>query len=209
MNTDDFINELSHRTPPPAPRRAALALYGLAGLLLGGIAFIAIGGLRPDLDSAWRSTALKMSFGALAVMAMLPIMNRVIVNDLRIARATLGVIAVAVLAAGVSITGMAMTHEPLRWTLWTGGGVPSCLWQIPLIAAPTGTALLFALRRFGPTRLGVAGMTTGVVAGALSAIPYSLFCPVDFAPYVATWYTVAFAACAALGALGGSRFLRW
>lgn len=103
---------------------------------------------------------------------------------------------------------MATTHEPLRWTLWTGGGVPNCLWQSPLIAAPTGAALLFALRRFGPTRLGVAGMTAGAVASALSAIPYSLFCPVDFAPYVATWYTVAFAICGALGALGGSRLLR-
>lgn len=209
MNTDDFINDLSHRTPPRAPRRATLALYGLAGLLLAGIAFIAIGGVRPDLEAARLSTALKMGFGALVVMAMLPIMNRVVGNDLRIARATLGVISVAVVAAGVSITGMAMTHEPLRWTLWTGGGVPSCLWQIPLIAAPTGAALILAMRRFGPTRLSVAGMTAGAVAGALSAIPYSLFCPIDFAPYVATWYTAAFAICAALGATMGARLLRW
>jgi len=209
MNTEDFIGALSRQTPPPAPKRAMLAVYGLIGLALAGVVFIAIGGVRADLGAAWLSTTLKMSFGALAAIAFLPILNRVIGQNHRILDAAFGVGGVLVLAVLVSAIGLAATDTTLRSTRWTGGGVPDCLWQIPLIAAPTAAALMFAVRRFGPTRLGFAGLGIGAMAGAASAIPYSLFCPIDFAPYVATWYTAAFAICAVIGAILGARLLRW
>lgn len=209
MKTDDFIRELAAAAPSPAPRRSSLVLYGVTGLMLAAAAFIAIGGVRPDLGGAWLSTGLKIAFGALAALAMLPLMIQSTRPTLRITGVAAWPLLVLAAAAGVSIAGLVMTAAPLRWTLWTSGGVPACLWQIPLIAIPTGAALMLAVRRFAPTRLGVAGLAIGAVAGALAAIPYSLFCPVDFAPYVATWYTAAFMICAALGAIVGARFLRW
>lgn len=209
MKTEEFIHDLATRMPPPAAKRSSLVLFGLGGLVLAGTGFVAIAGARPDLDAAWISTLLKMSFGALCVVALAPLLWRVAGQNLRIGAASGGVIGVVALACIVSIVGLAMTAEPLRLALWTNGGVPDCLWQIPLIAIPIAAALLIPARRFGPTRIGVAALTIGAAAGALAAIPYSLFCPVDFAPYVATWYTAAFAICAVLGAALGVRFLRW
>jgi hypothetical protein len=209
MKTEDFIHDLATRTAPPAAKRSGLVLFGVVGLALAGTAFIAIAGTRPDLGAAWPSTLLKMGFGALCVVALLPMLRRAIGQDLRIGAAARGVIGVVTFAGIVSAVGIAMTAEPHRMALWTSGGIPDCLWQIPLIAVPIAATLLFAARRFAPTRIGVAALTVGAIAGALAAIPYSLFCPIDFAPYVATWYTAAFAICAALAGLMGARFLRW
>ena len=52
-------------------------------------------------------------------------------------------------------------------------------------------------------------MSAGVLSGALAAMAYALTCPVDSAAFVATWYPLAIAACAALGALAGKLALRW
>jgi hypothetical protein len=38
---------------------------------------------------------------------------------------------------------------------------------------------------------------------------YSMYCPVDSAAFVATWYALAIALCAAVGAIVGSILLRW
>lgn len=209
MKTEDFIRDLASTAPPRAPKRASLAVYGFAGLALASAAFISLSGVRPDLGEAWPSTGLKMAFGALAAAAVTPLLTRIAGQSLHVKEAIIWPALVLCFAAVVSIVGLAMTTDALRWTLWTSGGVPDCLWRIPLIAAPMGAALILAMRRFGPTRLGLAGLAVGAVAGGLAAIPYSLFCPIDFAPYVATWYAVAFGICAALGALLGARFLRW
>lgn len=209
MKTDDFIRELAIAAPPPAPKSSSLVTYGLAGLVLGAAVFVGIGGVRPDLGAAWLSTGLKIAFGALAALSMAPLLSRIARPSLRTGHAAIWPALVLALAAIVSVAGMAATAEPMRWTLWTSGGVPDCLWQIPMIAAPAGAGLMLAVRRFGPTRLGLAGLAIGAITGALAAIPYSLFCPIDFAPYVATWYTAAFGLCAALGAVAGARLLRW
>lgn len=209
MKTEDFIRDLASTAPPLAPKRNSLFVYGFAGLVLASAAFVSLSGVRPDLGEAWLSTGLKMSFGALAAAAMAPLMTRIAGQSLHVRNAIVWPALVLALAAAVSVVGLAITTDALRWTLWTGGGVPDCLWRIPLIAAPMGAALVLAMRRFGPTRLGLAGLAIGVVAGGLAAIPYSLFCPIDFAPYVATWYAAAFGVCAALGASVGARFLRW
>ncbi|MGE3302119.1 MAG: NrsF family protein [Hyphomonadaceae bacterium] len=209
MKTDDFIRDLASTAPPLAPKRGSLFVHGFAGLTFASVAFIGLSGVRPDLGDAWLSTGLKVSFGALAAAAMAPLMTRIAGQSLHVRNAIVWPALVLTLAAAVSVVGLAMTTDAMRWTRWTGSGVPDCLWQIPLIAAPMGAALILAMRRFGPTRLSLAGLAIGAVAGGLAAIPYSLFCPIDFAPYVATWYTAAFAICAALGATMGARLLRW
>jgi hypothetical protein len=38
---------------------------------------------------------------------------------------------------------------------------------------------------------------------------YAMYCPVDSVAFVTTWYVVAIALCAALGAVVGARLLRW
>ncbi|MDQ2861234.1 MAG: DUF1109 domain-containing protein [Pseudomonadota bacterium] len=55
----------------------------------------------------------------------------------------------------------------------------------------------------------MAGAAAGLLAGAAGATVYGLYCDETAALFVVTWYTLAIAVCAAIGALLGARWLRW
>ena len=52
-------------------------------------------------------------------------------------------------------------------------------------------------------------MVAGGCAGAFGAAIYGFHCDETASPFVVIWYTLGMAAVAALGALAGSRWLRW
>ncbi len=63
-----------------------------------------------------------------------------------------------------------------------------------------------------PRRTGTAGScgaAAGLLAGAIGAALYATHCPDDSPLFVATWYTLAIGFVVGLGALAGSRLLRW
>jgi hypothetical protein len=66
-----------------------------------------------------------------------------------------------------------------------------------------------ALRHGAPTRPAFAGAVAGLAAGGLAATLYAAHCTDDSPLFVATWYTIAIAVLAGLGALGGRLFARW
>jgi hypothetical protein len=115
-------------------------------------------------------------------------------------------VAVAALATGVALMG---EMPERRLEAWLGGGFPWCLVLVPVLAAPTAAGLLWLMRAFAPTRLALAGAAIGAFSGGVGAMAYSMYCPVDSVAFVTTWYVVAIALCAALGAVAGSRLLRW
>lgn len=208
MNTDDLIKRLAQTPAPSLNTFWVLAPVALAGFAAASAFFLLSAGTRPDLMEAWAATCLKLAFGLIAAMALLPFVMRATRPNVRI-RETLTPAAMFIGAAALlTSVGLAAAPAELRWVLWTGGGAPDCLVRIPLISLPIGAALFVAARRFAPTRLSLAGAALGATAGALAALPYSLFCPIDSAPYVATWYTGAILICALLGAAAG-RALRW
>src|SRR5258708_5912743 len=82
-----------------------------------------------------------------------------------------------------------------------------------LAAAPLSLPLLIAsligLRHGGPSRPAIAGAIAGMVSAGLAATLYASHCT-DASPlFVATWYTIATALVTAIGALAGSRMLRF
>jgi hypothetical protein len=80
---------------------------------------------------------------------------------------------------------------------------------IPILAVPAAALLTWFMRAFTPTRITLTGAAIGALSGGVSAMAYAMYCPTDSVAFVTTWYTLAIAVCAALGALVGSRFLRW
>ena len=209
MNTDDLIRQLPAEPPRQAPRPITVWLAGGGALLVAALIFVLFAGMRPDIATAWPATALKIGFGVLALLALAPIVTRVVAPNVRLRDKVLFVVALIALAGALTFYGLATAPEALRWTLWTGGGLPDCLIRIPLIAAPIAATLFVVARKFGPTRLSAAGAALGAIAGALAIIPYSLFCPIDSVAYVATWYTVSIGICAVLASLAATRALRW
>jgi hypothetical protein len=76
--------------------------------------------------------------------------------------------------------------------------------SLPLLAGA-----LFGLRHGAPTRPAVAGAIAGMLSAGFAATLYASHCTDDSPLFVATWYTVATALVAAIGALAGSRLLRF
>jgi hypothetical protein len=84
-----------------------------------------------------------------------------------------------------------------------------CLAYIPLIGIGPLAIFLLALRHGAPTRPALAGAAAGLLAGSIAATFYAAHCTDDSPLFVATWYTIAIAGLAVLGAAGASRFARW
>jgi len=75
---------------------------------------------------------------------------------------------------------------------------------LPLLAAA-----LLALRRGAPSRPAVTGAFAGLLSAGLAATLYAAHCTDDSPMFVATWYTIAVGLVAAIGALAGSRVLKF
>lgn len=211
MKTDDLIDALA-RDPapppaPPAPRRMAFALG--AGLLLGVVLLVTFFGMRPDIGAAQMPVMMKAMFSALAASVAVPVLLQLAKPGRplgwRIA-AVGGFIALSAGIVGVALIGGDPTE---RFQLWMAGAFPWCVAIIPLLAAPTALLLTRLLRDLAPTDLRASGAALGAVSGGIGAMVYAMYCPVDSVAWVVTWYSVAIALCAVLGAVAGARLLRW
>ena len=90
-----------------------------------------------------------------------------------------------------------------------GHNMPVCLASIPVIGAGPLALFVAALRHGAPTRPGLSGAVAGLAAGGLAATFYAAHCTDDSPLFVATWYTLAVAALALVGAVAARRLARW
>jgi hypothetical protein len=85
----------------------------------------------------------------------------------------------------------------------------ACLVCIPLFAVAPFASLIWALRRGAPTNLMRTGAIAGLVAGALGAAVFAFHHPGGSVPFIALWYGGSILFCTLVGAILGSRLLRW
>jgi len=90
-----------------------------------------------------------------------------------------------------------------------GNNSKVCMTAVPLMALPLLVAALIGLRHGAPTRPAIAGAMAGLLSAGLAATLYASHCEDDSPLFVATWYTIATAMVTAIGALLGSRVLRF
>jgi hypothetical protein len=90
-----------------------------------------------------------------------------------------------------------------------GSNWRTCLTAIPLMSLPLLAAALFGLRQGAPTRPAIAGAIAGLASAGLAATLYASHCTDDSPLFVATWYSIATVLVTAIGALLGSRVLRF
>jgi hypothetical protein len=113
-----------------------------------------------------------------------------------------------ILAAGISGEMMLPQRLPMMTRL-VGSNSRICLTAIPLMSLPLLAAALIGLRHGAPSRPAVAGAIAGLVSAGLAATLYASHCTDDSPLFVATWYSIATALVTAIGALAGSRMLRF
>ena len=80
---------------------------------------------------------------------------------------------------------------------------------IPVMSLPLLIAALIGLRHGAPTRPAVSGAIAGMLSAGLAATFYASHCTDDSPLFVATWYSIATAMVTVVGALLGSKVLRF
>jgi hypothetical protein len=215
MTTDELISALAATPEKASPsflyRRIAIAL--VLGLGLGLIGLKLTLGYRPDIGTGAPIIALKAGFSALIATAAWGIAIKFAKpiglgapKLVRVAAPILTLIAAALLIGVISLVA---TEPSGRFMAFTGGGFPWCVILIPLCGIPTAALLVWALKEAAPTRLALAGAAIGALSGGVGAMVYALYCPIDSVSFVTIWYVVGIGAASALGALLGTRLLRW
>jgi hypothetical protein len=186
-----------------------LAVTLIAGLIVAAL-LVSIGlGVRPDIGVAGMPVMMKALFAALAAAVILPVAVQLMKPGRPLGWRVGAVVVFVGLCAIATIVALMGEMPERRFETWMGGAVPWCVVLIPILAAPVAALLTWFMRAFTPTRITLAGAAIGALSGGVGAMAYAMYCPTDSVAFVTTWYTLAIAVCAALGALIGSKFLRW
>lgn len=212
MDTNELIGTLAAdaRRPATPLSTAWWAATGLA-IALAAAAFSAILGPRPDIATAAETYRFLFKFLVTITLAAsafgcVRALSRPGENWRR---------AVPYLAAAPALIAMAIVVEliTLPSDTWSatmvGTNSVTCLTYVSLIGIGPLAIFLRTLHYNAPTRPTLAGAVAGLLAGGIAATFYAAQCTDDSPLFVATWYTIAVAILAVLGAVGANRFARW
>ena len=212
IDSDRLIRTLSadnaHRTP------AVGSLLTIALLVAApfSVAMFSMGlGMRPDVMTAMRNPFFDLKFLVTLALAVPAI---AIALHLSRPEASLRgwswLLLIPLGLLGIGVAGEMMMPQRLpMMTRLVGSNSRVCLTAIPLLSLPLLVAALIGLRHGAPSRPALAGAFAGLLSAGLAATLYASHCIDDSPLFVATWYTLATLLVTAVGALVGSRVLRF
>ncbi|MGO4173208.1 NrsF family protein [Bosea sp. TAF32] len=213
MQTDDLISLMtaSHRPVDTGWLRRAVWLGAVAALAATALLVVLTLGLRPDFARAWLTGPViaKVLLGASVASIALTLFQRSLRPGLKPGR-ELPLIALPILLT-IAFALFTLAQAPAeQWSaLILGRYWRACLIAVPLYALVPLIVLFGLARRGAPVDGALTGACAGLASAGLATVAYSLHCPDDAAPFLATWYTIAIAAVTGLGALTFPRLLRW
>ena len=211
VETDQLIRTLAADDHRARPVGVVLALSLLAAAPVSLAIFFLGLGVRPDVMTAMHNPFFDLKFAVTLALAI-----SAIVLSLHLSRpeaslkgwAWLLLIPAGLLALGIGSEMMMPQRLPMITRL-VGSNSRICMTAIPLMSLPLLAAALLGLRHGAPARPAVAGAVAGLLSAGLAATLYASHCTDDSPLFVATWYSIATALVAAIGALAGSRLLRF
>jgi hypothetical protein len=212
MDTDQLIRSLAaDNCYHPRPVGFVLALALLAAAPVSLLIFFAELGVRPDVMTAMHNPFFDLKFAVTLALA-----SAAIVASLHLSRPEaslrgygwLFVIPAGLLAAGIGGEMMLPQRLPIMTRL-VGDNSKICVTAIPVMSLPLLIAALIGLRHGAPARPAVSGAIAGLLSAGLAATFYASHCTDDSPLFVATWYTIATAIVTVVGALVGSKVLRF
>jgi hypothetical protein len=212
MDTNELVKILAadagHRTAP-----LSSVWWGAGGLAvaLAAAFFFAALGPRPDIAAAAETPRFLFKFLVTIILAVSAFgLLRALSRPGEAWRKSL-----PYLAAGPALLVAAVVLElfllpPDQWLATTvGTNWANCLTFVSLFGIGPLVTFLLALRHGAPTRPELAGAVAGVLAGGIAATFYAAHCTDDSPLFVATWYTIAIAGLALVGAAAANRLARW
>jgi hypothetical protein len=212
VETDQLIRTLAaDNTERSRPVGFVLALALVAAAPVSVVMFFATLGVRPDVMTAMRNPFFDLKFAvtlALAISAIAISLHLSRPEALLRGWALLLLVPAGLLAAGIGGEMMMPQRLPMMTRL-VGNNSRACMTAIPLMSLPLLAGALYGLRHGAPTRPAVAGAIAGLLSAGLAATLYASHCTDDSPLFVMTWYSIATALVTAVGALVGSRVLKF
>jgi hypothetical protein len=212
METEQLIRTLAadnaHRTRPVS---FVLTMALLSAAPISVAMFFAGLGVRPDVMTAMHNPFFDMKFVVTLAMAISAVAVSLHLSRPEASLRRWGwllLIPAAILALEIGSEMMMPQRLPMMTRL-IGSNSRVCMAAITLMSLPLLAAALIGLRRGAPTRPAVAGAIAGMLSAGLAATLYASHCTDDSPLFVATWYTIATALVATIGALAGSKMLRF
>ena len=212
MDTDQLIRTLAadnaHRERPVG---FALMLALLAAAPVSLLMFFTELGVRPDVMVAMRNPFFNLKFAVTLALAISAIAVSLHLSRPEVSLRGVGWLLLApvgILAAAIGGEMMMPQRLPMMTRL-VGKNSSTCMIAIPLMSLPLLAGALIGLRHGAPSRPAVAGAIAGMLSAGLAATLYASHCTDDSPLFVAAWYTIATALVTALGALLGSKFLKF
>ncbi len=211
MQTNDLIAELA-QSPWPTTRpglRVTVATIGGWIVALIGLVLVFGSPMKSVALTGAMPFATKMGYPlALVALSLVALVAAGRPGHQLAVRVGLILVPIAVLVIAVGTE--LVSTAPAGWSaLFFGSTFLTCLTAISLASLPLLAGTLWAYRVLAPTRLHLAGFLAGLSSGAAAAVAYALYCPETTASFLFGAYTPAILVPAIIGAIVGSRFMRW
>jgi hypothetical protein len=212
METEQLIRSIAADNAYRArPVGLVLTVALLSAAPVSVAMFFAGLGVRPDVMTAMHNPFFDMKFVVTLAMAI-----SAIAVSLHLSRPEASLRGwgwLLLIPAGILVleigSEMMMPQRLPMMTRLIGSNSRTCMTAIPLLSLPLLGAALIGLRRGAPARPAVAGAIAGILSAGLAATLYASHCTDDSPLFVATWYPIATALVATIGALAGSKMLRF
>ncbi len=212
MDTDRLIHVIAADNDW---RARSVGSWLVAGLIVAAAAsstiFMMTLHVRPDISAAMRNPFFDLKFVVTLALLIPSVMIglRLAHPAAPLSRRTWLLALPAVLLA-LGIASEAMAPQRVSWSArLIGSNARVCMMAIPAMSLPLLAASLIAFRHGAPTRPALTGAFAGLLSASLAATLYAAHCTDDSPLFVATWYSIAVAFVASIGALVGSRVLRF
>lgn len=212
MDTNELIRALAAdaRQHTASVSSVWWGAVGLAIPLAAAVFFTTLGP-RPDIALAAETPRFLFKFVITITLAASAFgLARALSRPDEIWRKAMPYLAVAPALIAMAVIVELFVLPPDTWSAkLVGANSMVCLTLISLIGIGPLTIFLLALRQGAPARPALAGAVAGLLAGGIAATFYAAQCTDDSPLFVATWYTIAVAGLALVGAVGAHLFARW
>ena len=212
MDTDQLIRTLAADNAYRArPVGFVLALLLLAAAPVSLLMFFAELGVRPDVMTAVHNPFFDLKFAVTLALAAAAI--TVALHLSRPEASLRGFVWLFMVPAGLLIAGISSEMMvPQRLPMMTrliGSNSKVCMTAVPMMSLPLLAASLIGLRHGATTRPALEGAMAGLLSAGLAATIYASHCTDDSPLFVAAWYTLSAALVTVIGALVGSKVLKF
>ncbi len=213
LTTTQLIDGLTADLRPTAPTGMAVRLAGAAvsGAVVSALILGAMLGIRtvPGTLHVYEALAIKLIF-ATSMLFLALWAAECLSRPGEDTRARWRWLAAPVIGISAVAVGQLLgASDTTRAGLMLGDSATTCTAWIAVGSLPPMVALIRVMRGQAPTRPWLAGAVVGAGAGATSAAVYALHCVETAIPFIGVWYSLGIIVAATIGAVAGSRLLRW